>query len=495
MKYWRPKTENGIWNWLLWDTEHGLGLPYSAYDIDFGSPLWNTLDWATGTTGPRVWNGGNTIIIRGLLENERVKDYFINRYCDLLNSYFKSDYLLPLWRKKAAVIEADVPRQLGRWGSREFSDWQSSLDIVENYLAARPGYAMQHLKEKFSLSDSNMLTLMAEPPEAGRIRVNTLKADTFPWQGRYFEDVPITLKALPEPGYKFSYWVCSDTLLGKNEITIQLNDSISACAVFVPAVTKNLIINEINYNSAEHYDTEDWVEIYNPNSFDVDISGWFLGDISSNYEIPSGIEIKGNGFLVICKDLEKFNTFNDSISNVIGSFGDDFGLSGKGDQVRLLNSEMQLIDSLEYYDKAPWPQIADGEGMTIELKEYSLNNLLASSWSDSKTIGGTPGRENSVFTSIEKKFNKDIKFVLKANYPNPFNPETTISYHIERYCRVKITVFNILGQKVRTLVNRMQGAGSYNVVFNAEGLADGVYLYRLSTSDGFSAVRKMMLIK
>ncbi len=75
-------------------------------------------------------------------------------------------------------------------------------------------------------------------------------------------------------------------------------------------------------------------------------------------------------------------------------------------------------------------------------------------------------------------------FALDQNYPNPFNPSTTIGYDVPYRSRVEITVFNALGQQVKQLVNDDFGAGHYTVQFNANGLASGVYFYRLRAVAG-----------
>jgi len=85
-------------------------------------------------------------------------------------------------------------------------------------------------------------------------------------------------------------------------------------------------------------------------------------------------------------------------------------------------------------------------------------------------------------------------FSLEQNYPNPFNPTTKITYSIPKESKVSLEVFNVLGQKVATLVNNSQAAGSYSVNFNASKLSSGLYIYRLVTSE-FTTSRKMMLMK
>jgi hypothetical protein len=87
-----------------------------------------------------------------------------------------------------------------------------------------------------------------------------------------------------------------------------------------------------------------------------------------------------------------------------------------------------------------------------------------------------------------------IKFELAQNYPNPYNPTTTINFTLGQTSNVKLTVFNVLGQKVATLVDSRMNAGQQSVVFDASRLSSGEYFYRLDAGS-FSSVKKMMLLK
>ena len=83
---------------------------------------------------------------------------------------------------------------------------------------------------------------------------------------------------------------------------------------------------------------------------------------------------------------------------------------------------------------------------------------------------------------------------LFQNYPNPFNPSTMINYELLITNYVELAVYNMLGQKIRTLVNGRQEAGEHSVVFNSKGLPSGVYFYRLQ-SGAFVQIRKMLLLR
>jgi hypothetical protein len=87
-----------------------------------------------------------------------------------------------------------------------------------------------------------------------------------------------------------------------------------------------------------------------------------------------------------------------------------------------------------------------------------------------------------------------IEYALEQNYPNPFNPSTTIKFAVPKESNVNLSVYNVLGELVSTLVNEQKKPGYYEYEFNASTLASGVYLYRIKAGD-FHETKKMVLMK
>lgn len=85
-------------------------------------------------------------------------------------------------------------------------------------------------------------------------------------------------------------------------------------------------------------------------------------------------------------------------------------------------------------------------------------------------------------------------YALNQNYPNPFNPTTQIAFDLAKSSHVELTIYNVLGQEVTTLVNRDMEAGSHTIEWDASSVSSGVYFYRIQAGD-FNQTKKMMLLK
>ena len=113
---------------------------------------------------------------------------------------------------------------------------------------------------------------------------------------------------------------------------------------------------------------------------------------------------------------------------------------------------------------------------------------------ESNNTGWAPLRTtNNIGTATEDALFPDA-FTLYPNYPNPFNPSTTLAFTINRPQAVRLSVFDILGREVRVLVDAMTPAGLHEVRFDAGSLSSGTYFYRLQAGDR-SEVKTMILMK
>ncbi|MBT4174011.1 MAG: hypothetical protein HN967_11810 [Candidatus Marinimicrobia bacterium] len=157
-----------------------------------------------------------------------------------------------------------------------------------------------------------------------------------------------------------------------------------------------IVINEINYNSSDDINPDDWVEIYNPLDTDVDISQWVFKDENDDhiFTFADDLSLGSHEYLVLCENSTSFMQFFPEVENYIGDFG--FGLSGGGELIRLFDSDGILIDTVTYDNDPPWPPEPDGFGPTLELNNPIAENSDVSNWFASEA-NGTAGEVNSNF--------------------------------------------------------------------------------------------------
>lgn len=126
-----------------------------------------------------------------------------------------------------------------------------------------------------------------------------------------------------------------------------------------------------------------------------------------------------------------------------------------------------------------------GSGKAVHARSFGSGGIAYNIFVD--TAENPTGIQN-LNNTIPKSYS------LLQNYPNPFNPSTQINYNIPVRSNVKLTVYDIMGREVQTLVNSMQEPGKYTVVFNADNLASGMYFYKIEAGS-FTETKKMTLIK
>jgi len=121
------------------------------------------------------------------------------------------------------------------------------------------------------------------------------------------------------------------------------------------------------------------------------------------------------------------------------------------------------------------------------------NVVFVHNGSTSPDLVGLTG--DGTLTSVEESNPLPRKFALRGNYPNPFNPTTSIVFDIPQHTTVSITIYNALGAEVaEVLRNEAYDPGTHEVTFNGVNMASGIYFYRLRTPE-FTSVKKMVLLK
>lgn len=473
MKFWRSRDPAGKWRWIHWDLDHGLGLPYYYYS----DPSWNTLAWSTSLASDRPWNGYNTILIRNLLENEEFRNGFINRFADLLNSAFKPEMMMPVVDSLATLLDNDIPGQFERWGST-YTIWQNALEGIRNYINNRPDFVWEHLAEKFDLEEPNKLILNVMPENAGEIEVNYITVNQFPWEGKYFEEIPISIRAIPYEGYQLYGWNGNDTATA--EVTFTLDTNLQYTAFFTASTgEKEIFINEINYNSSESFEAGDWVELYNPNPWETSLAGYSLKDSQDEhtYFIKGNPVIRPYGYFVLSQDTMKLAGLFSDLVSVTGNF--NFGFSSDGESIRLFDETGTLIDTVCYMNTFPWPEQPDGGGSTLELIEHNPNNDLPENWQASYIIGGTPGLPNS-------ELGVGIPGLPESNplvyiHPNPGEGIYYLTFTVQVHDPFELRIFNLMGQQLSVRSRQVSDAGG-QIRIDIRNQPDGIYIISISVN-------------
>ena len=145
-----------------------------------------------------------------------------------------------------------------------------------------------------------------------------------------------------------------------------------------------------------------------------------------------------------------------------------------------------------------WTKIGfvKGNGTTTDTKSYSFTDNTVINGNKYKYRLKQIDQNGSYKYSSETEVTANLvptSYSLSQNYPNPFNPSTTINFVIPKSSFVNLKVFDILGNEVATLVDENKDAGKYKIVYDAQNLASGIYIYKL-VADGYISTKKMILL-
>jgi hypothetical protein len=245
--YWRKKTSSyipnapfgndGRWRWAI----HDMDDTYSFGTLNFSH---NNLADATLANGPIYPNPDwSTFLLRKLLENNSFKTAFINRFADLMNTYFLPSRIIAVMNEMKAVIAPEIDEHISRWKAPANStEWNNFINYEQDFVNARPVFQRNHIRSQFGITSNINATLNVSNGSHGYIKMNTIDVKTgtpgiqsnpYPWTGIYFSNIPVTLKAIANPGFVFSHWTGASASTNP-EISINSASDFSVTAVFVP---------------------------------------------------------------------------------------------------------------------------------------------------------------------------------------------------------------------------------------------------------------------
>ena len=417
-KLWRENNSNGRWRYILYDLDFGFGI------WDAGKVNINMLDWALNSIepAPGEWMPNApwaTLMLRKLTQNTEFNTLFMNHMADRLNTTFSPDSITKHIDSLASAIIPELGYHAQKWGG-DADYMMGNIQGMKDFGNERGDIIRTDFEERFNTNGSYLLTITTSTPKAGRIHLNSIDLTSFPWSGKYFKNVPITLTAIPAPGYTFVRWEGAVSSTNPTiQITTDIATTVNAVYTYNVSDVPNIFISEINYNSADTLQTGDWIEIYNKSTSSQDISSWIIKDKSefNTFTIPVNTVIPANSYVVVCSDTTKFyQTYSHSI-RTIGNI--PFSLSKSIETIRLINNNGFVIDKLSYSDNLPWPKKCDGYGYSLELNNINGDRTNPLIWR-AATKKGNPGSANN---SISLTANRDKITINEINFNSNSNSD------------------------------------------------------------------------
>jgi hypothetical protein len=464
-----------------------------------------------------------------LSDNPEYKIRFADRVFKHMfrNGIMTTDRAKLLFLSRVNEIENAIIAESARWGNTYHSpsrnkddDWLKAVnDIANNYFPYRTQIVINQLKGEGLFPNIN-------PPRI-------LKDQTEISTQRFVIDSPMQIKIDKSNNQngiiyyttdgkdprQISGSLASTAISKENAIELSVTNStliktrilngttwsaLNEVYISYKSDEQNIKFTEIHYHPLDGDGISDneyeFIEIKNIGNLIIDLS---LCEFTSGigYSFPAETMIRPNEFVVLASNIgEFFKRYN------FYPFGEYSGqLDNGGEKITLSDNSGNIICSVTYNDKSPWPVEADGSGFSLVTTESNPTNDLndPKNWRASYHIHGSPGKDD-ILTKIELKRNiLPVKFELTQNFPNPFNPETTINFSIpftETPSIVTLRVYDILGREIATLVNEERYPGNYVEKFNINdierlsSLTSGIYFYRL-LAGSFSDVKKMIYLK
>jgi gliding motility-associated-like protein len=248
--WWRgldPAGDKKKWRYILWDMDATFG----HYTNFTGIPDQTAnADPCDAENLPNPGGEGHTVILEKLIaENPMVHDYYVNRYTDLGNTLFSCDHMIPFLDSLVALIEPEMPGQIARWGGT-MAQWQANVQNLRTFIETRCVAIQEGMVDCYDLIGPYPVVFNVDPPLSGRIEINSITPDTYPFHGDYYGGINTTMAPLPEPGWIFSHWevFSTNTILPSTTdslVTIDIQSADSIVAHFVPPTRHDIVLDVV----------------------------------------------------------------------------------------------------------------------------------------------------------------------------------------------------------------------------------------------------------
>lgn len=390
IRFWRPHRPGAKWRWILFDTDWGFGLHDPA--------AWrqNSLAFFTEADGPDWPNPPwSTFLLRNLLKNTEFRDFFVNRLCDRLNTSFSAENVLAEIAHFENQLAPEMPRHLERWKLSE-AEWRRNLNVLRNFATKRPDVLRKFMAEMFDTGKPAGLEVLAA--SGGTVWINNcVSVENKDFRGRYFENLPVHLQAVPDFGFKFVGWEGIEPQGRAVTLQLRAGATLRLRPRFEPY--QHPLHDQIYFNEicAFNKKTGDWLELVNGSAQTVRLEGWRLTDHRHEFAFPD-VKILPGQHLVVCQDTAAFRQQFPHLQAIVGNFG--FGLDKAADRLALFASDGAAVDSVAYRVE---PTDA---AYTIDLLLPSLDNAQNDNWSV-RPGNGSPGEANPFFLAQMVAAQKD----------------------------------------------------------------------------------------
>jgi hypothetical protein len=251
--WWRgldPTGDAGKWRYILWDQEAALG----HYTNFTGMPNVTAHANPCQVEHLTVNNNGHVQSIRKLIqENPTVRQQYVTRYADLLNTHFACNRIVEVLDSMVNNIAPEMPRQLQRWNAGTMTGWQNNVQAVRTFLETRCTSLVTSLASCYNLTGPYTCLYDVSPAGAGRIRMNSEWLPVYPFQAAMYGNIQTLLMAEAAPGFVFSHWEIDSATAFPNDslpdISLMIDRGTTMVARFInPYQSDDTLIHYWHFN-------------------------------------------------------------------------------------------------------------------------------------------------------------------------------------------------------------------------------------------------------